>query len=132
MKNLLLLVVVAVLSSLATVFIHERMDKDEVPERIVIREQAPTPQYANLATPTNTVAPQSLTKISTAPTSFIKGASRATPAVVHIRALQGRRSNGQLFDDFWGRSNEVSSGSGVVISSDGYIVTKPIDGFSLN
>ncbi len=123
MKNLLLLVVVAVLSSLATVFIHERMDDDEVPERIVIREQAPTPQYANLATPTNTTAPQKSTKISTAPTSFIKGASKATPAVVHIRALQGKRSNGQFFDDFWGRSNEVSSGSGVVISSDGYVVT---------
>jgi len=126
MKNLLLLVVVAVLSSLATVFIHERMDNDE-PERIIVREQAPsspTPQYANLAASANTSAPKNLSKISTAPTSFIKGASKATPAVVHIRALQGRRTNGQFFDDFWGRtSNEVSSGSGVVISPDGYIVT---------
>lgn len=122
MKNLLLIVVVAVISSLATVFIHERLDNDE-PERIIVREQAPTPQYANLATPANTSAPQNQTKISTAPTDFIKGASKATPAVVHIRALQGKRSSGQLFDDFWGRSNEVSSGSGVIISSDGYVVT---------
>ncbi len=123
MKNLLLIVVVAVISSLATVLIHERMDNDEMPERIIVREQAPTPQYANLITPSTPNTPQKHTKMTTTPTDFIKGASKATPAVVHIRALQGKRSNGQFFDDFWGRSNELSSGSGVIISSDGYIVT---------
>jgi len=124
MKNLLLIVFVAVLSSLATVFIHERMDDDE-PTSIIVREQVPSamPQYANLVAPINTAAPKKANKISTAPTDFITGALKATPSVVHIRALQ-TGATGQLFDDFWGRSsNEISSGSGVIISPDGYIVT---------
>lgn len=51
--------------------------------------------------------------LSSAPTNFIEAAKIVTPAVVNIRALQGVGST------VWGRG----SGSGVIISPDGYIVT---------
>lgn len=55
---------------------------------------------------------------SSAPTNFITAAHVATPAVVNIRALQ--ESEGGLFR---GGSLTGSSGSGVITSPDGYIVT---------
>lgn len=54
--------------------------------------------------------------LSSAPTNFIKAAKKATPAVVYIRA-----SNGDGFQNMRGFNN--AAGSGVIISSDGYIAT---------
>lgn len=55
---------------------------------------------------------------SSAPTNFIAAAEIATPAVVNIRALL--ESGGGI----WGGSTLTgSSGSGVIMSPDGYIVT---------
>ncbi len=51
--------------------------------------------------------------LSSAPTNFIEAAKIVTPAVVNIKAMQGVGST------IWGRG----SGSGVIISPDGYIVT---------
>lgn len=82
----------------------------------------------------------------TAPASFVTAAEKSTPAVVHITAqeseamasqrLQQRRDQSRGFegfdffglDDFFGggRSQffrQKGSGSGVIISNDGYIVT---------
>ena len=52
--------------------------------------------------------------------NFVNAAARVTPAVVNIKSLSG----GGL-DDFWGgrRSVDASSGSGVIVTADGYIVT---------
>jgi len=107
MKNLLLIVIVAILSSLATVYIHERLDDDDSKPSIIVREQVPMQpaKYANFANTANT-SPKTGNRATAAPTDFIKGAARATPAVVHIRALQTRHST-PLFDDFWGRSREL-------------------------
>ena len=55
--------------------------------------------------------------LSSAPTDFTTAAEVATPAVVNIRALL-ESSNG-----IWGGSLTGSSGSGVIMSPDGYIVT---------
>lgn len=59
--------------------------------------------------------------------SFVEAARRATPSVVFIRGY-GERMAGDDFWSFWGlwlpRSQPVyTAGSGVVWSSDGYIVT---------
>ncbi len=65
---------------------------------------------------------------------FIFAAERVTPTVVHIRTYQDdlyRRNSrfGNLFDRWMGREGEdgyrppTGSGSGVIISSDGFIVT---------
>ena len=52
--------------------------------------------------------------------NFVNAAARVTPAVVNIRSLSG----GSL-SDLWGREErlDASSGSGVIVSADGYIVT---------
>ncbi len=55
---------------------------------------------------------------SSAPTHFTTSAEVATPAVVNIRALQ--ETDGGLWS---GGSLTGSSGSGVIVSPDGYIVT---------
>lgn len=59
--------------------------------------------------------------------SFTEAARKATPSVVFIRAF-GERTAGDDFWSFWGmwmpRTQQIySAGSGVVWSSDGYIVT---------
>lgn len=57
--------------------------------------------------------------LSSAPTNFISAAEAITPSVVNIKAL----TNGGA-DNFWNDGIVgASTGSGVIISSDGYIVT---------
>lgn len=60
---------------------------------------------------------------------FTEATKKATPAVVYIKTItQGKVQQGGMFDfwnfDFFGqRGPSTSSGSGVIISEDGYIVT---------
>ena len=53
--------------------------------------------------------------LSSSPTNFIAAAKKATPAVVNIKASKGG-------DYFW-ETLSASTGSGVIISPNGYIVT---------
>ena len=55
---------------------------------------------------------------SASPTNFIESAAIATPAVVNVRAVLVTGSS-----IFGGGSTSGSSGSGVILSPDGYIVT---------
>lgn len=62
--------------------------------------------------------------------SFVKASKDATPAVVFIKTLSNQRNYVDPFFDFWnnmdffGRRGPVaSSGSGVILTDDGYIVT---------
>lgn len=90
----------------------------------------------NNATPSNLASYNSL-PVNTS-TDFTRAASMVTPAVVHIKTttqpqqqtmLKFNNPFGNLFgDDFFGGSPyqmmpQQSSGSGVIISQDGYIVT---------
>ena len=88
----------------------------------------PVNQRLNVSTKTNAV-----------PFDFTTAAEKAMPVVVHIASFQGGRTAqgqqrnrnnpfGEFFgDDFFGNPNDPSlrqgSGSGVIISPDGYIVT---------
>lgn len=86
-------------------------------QQVIIRESAEA-RYASQQDLLNSIRPR--TFLSSSPTSFTDAASAITPAVVFIRSYQSA-SNG-----FLRRSRpEVSSstGSGVIISADGYIVT---------
>lgn len=71
-----------------------------------------------------------------APGEFTFAAEKATPAVVHIKTKMTRQVNRQMidpFEDFFGFGDfgnrrrqpetQEASGSGVIISSDGFIVT---------
>ncbi len=74
-------------------------------------------------------------KISSAGTvDFVQAAAAVSPAVVHIKTTYGNKSNdgGNTADDFFdffgggGRRSNVpreASGSGVILTNDGYIVT---------
>jgi Trypsin-like serine proteases, typically periplasmic, contain C-terminal PDZ domain len=55
--------------------------------------------------------------------NFETAANRVTPAVVHIRTVMGRGSFSVNPLDAYLNPNARSSGSGVIISDDGYIVT---------
>ena len=71
---------------------------------------------------------------STGDVDFTQAAAAVTPAVVYIRTTYNNQSSGrqdqlqQMFGDMFGqrmpqRQPQMASGSGVMISTDGYIVT---------
>ncbi len=69
-------------------------------------------------------------KILTESNSFIKASKDATPSVVFIKTLTNQRNYVDPFFDFWNntdffgkRGPVASSGSGVILTDDGYIVT---------
>ncbi|NJN77832.1 MAG: PDZ domain-containing protein [Saprospiraceae bacterium] len=123
MKNLGLIVLVAVISSLFSVVIYDFI-KDEPAEIITVRESAA--QYASLPKGTFTEyegKPIDKTIYYTAaPTNFTKAAALVTNSVVNIKATQGA-SRSSKNNGWGGLSPGASTGSGVIISSDGYIVT---------
>lgn len=65
-------------------------------------------------TPKEYVVPEGL--------NFLSAADKVTPGVVHVKTMYGDLSSNSAFDNFFGRQ-ERSSGSGVLISDDGFIVT---------
>lgn len=122
------LVLVGLLSSASTLagfkLLNSNSDKD------VIFKEAPSESLARF---TSTGAPAG------APGDFVYAAEATTPTVVHIKSTMTRSSRSSqgdipdIFRDFFGddfggggsrgpQSSEAS-GSGVVISADGYIVT---------
>jgi serine protease Do len=112
MKQYLAISISALLSAIIAIAIYRFFEK---PREVIIRETVPA-QYTNFD-------PMEVSKQRTfrasAPTDFINAAEVATPSVVNIKTIQ---SGGGF--DFWGSSTYgSSSGSGVIISKDGYIVT---------
>jgi serine protease Do len=59
-----------------------------------------------------------MAKFSLSPSEFVEAAAISTPTVVNIRIKQKSRGF-----HFWGNEIETSAGSGVIISTDGYIAT---------
>ena len=78
------------------------------------------PQLANYARPTVERPRAAVVSPAELYPNFVNAAARVTPAVVNIKSLSG----GGLAD-LWNRERRIdaSSGSGVIISADGYIVT---------
>ena len=116
MKSLFKFIVAGFLGGTLAFGAFKYFDKD-----IVVYENVP-PTYIHQASSTAPIFPF----------DFTEAANIATPAVVHIRAsneeynsYSNRRYN--PFDDFFSNPNRVrpqaGTGSGVIISSDGYIVT---------
>jgi len=104
--------VVSVLSALISVSVYKYFEQ---PQEVIIREQAPV-RYTNYSEDMLSGNRQR-TFISSSPTNFTKAAEVVTPGVVNIKAYSG----GNL--DWWSNNYGGSSGSGVIISPDGYIVT---------
>ncbi len=114
MKNIALIFSVSLLSSALSVFLYRYFEKPTI-----IYREAPSAMYTNYSDPTSEMLSGKIQRnfISSSPTDFISAAEAVTPAVVNIKASQSSDF------DFWGGTYGGSSGSGVIISEDGYIVT---------
>jgi serine protease Do len=106
----------AIAGGIAAVLIYTAIDQKE-PTYIV--QETPGMQYVNLP-PAGTIAP----------TNFIVAAETAVDAVVHVKTKAYMESSGNPFYDFFfGYRDDgeleprVGYGSGVILRSDGYIVT---------
>ncbi len=106
----------AIAGGIAAVVIYTAIDQKE-PTYIV--QETPGMQYVNLP-PAESVAP----------TNFIVAAESSVDAVVHVKTKAFRESSGNPFYDlFFGYRDDVEQkpvlgyGSGVILTSDGYIVT---------
>ena len=120
MKNIVQTILVAFFSALVAILIYRQFEE---PQQVIIREAAPavyTKKIEEQARPIEPIqpAPQQRSFIASSPTDFTQSAEKVTPAVVNIKAVDNRTIG------FWrGGAYSSSSGSGVIISRDGFIVT---------
>jgi serine protease Do len=114
MNNNLRIVAVALLSSIITVVLYRWIAP---PAKVVWDTPEGNAHYTGLVDKLLTPRSEG-TFIAAAPTSFTTSAEVTTPAVVNIKALL--EVGGGFFR---GGSMSGSSGSGVIMSPDGYIVT---------
>lgn len=113
MKKYLILAFTYLLSSASGALIFSLLSR---PKEVVVREEVP-PRYASQGLdPLDDSRPRSF--ISTSPTEFTSAAAAATPAVVNVKTIQRKGAF-----HFWGDGMSAATGSGVIISEDGYIVT---------
>lgn len=112
MKNIGLLLGCSFLSAIISIILYAQFVQ---PEQIVIREKV-QPTYASYRTNDAMAARQSRVFATSSPTNFTTAAESVRPAVVNIKAS----SSGEY--DIWGGYGG-STGSGVIISPDGLIVT---------
>lgn len=114
MKNYLLLAALCIGSSLLSVFVYSRW---VAPHQIVWSNPSGETRVAGLVDKLFENRSNAEFR-SSAPTDFIQSAEMATPAVVNIRALI------ETGNSIWGGGALTgSSGSGVVVAPEGYIVT---------
>lgn len=114
MKQYGVVAVSSILSAILAVFLYRIFEQ---PREILIRESQPAKYAAYSDDPLDSSRERLF--LSSAPTNFTAAAEAVTPAVVNIKTIQGGNF------DLWGSNNNLSSssGSGVIISPDGYIVT---------
>lgn len=107
-----------ILCSLLSALVAVGLYRWLVPQQQVIIRESSEARYASQQDLLNGIRPR--TFLSSSPTSFTEAASKITPAVVFIRSYQ---SSGNGFLRRARPEVSSSSGSGVIISADGYIVT---------
>ncbi|MBK7872203.1 MAG: Do family serine endopeptidase [Saprospiraceae bacterium] len=114
MKQYIVVALSSLLSAVLAVLIYRVFDE---PQQVVIREPS-SATYATLGYDPLSDVPLR-TFLSSAPTNFTASAESVTSSVVNIKTIQ----SGNGFD-FWGNNSYgSSSGSGVIVSPDGFVVT---------
>ena len=115
MKKIIPIVVSSFLSAVLAVFIYKSFEEPT----IIYTEGSPASAlYTNLEIADPFSGFNQRTFISSAPTDFTSSAGKVTPAVVNIKAVEDSNYK------WWGSgSYGASSGSGVIVSGDGFIVT---------
>ncbi len=110
MKKLFPFLLISLLSSFVAVYTYATFFAPQ--PQIITPTDKGTSKYTNFAE-----SSQKEKYIIAAPSDFVNAAEKVTAAVVHIKSISKSY-------DWWGSANYASSsGSGVIISKDGYIVT---------
>lgn len=114
MKNLGLIAITSFVSALLAIFVYRMVEE---PQKILIKETLPTKQV-DFNYPEETVKKVKYSSSTNAANpNFVDAAKAVTPTVVNIKATEKS-------DYFWSGGNYgASTGSGVIISRNGYIVT---------
>lgn len=122
--NTLKIIVIGFISGLAGAFVFFSYQQEKTS-----REQQQNQFQVTNYSPSETYRPNIVQPIESATTAeavdFSYAATKATPSVVYINSISQGRSYNQ-WDWFFGSAGpqtQVSSGSGVIFSADGYIVT---------
>ncbi len=119
MKKLLVLLVVSVIGGAISLGTYKTFLEQE--QKVVIESVNSQP----ILMPTNLSTTKSNSAISQG-IDFVEAAEKTVDAVVHVMNTTISRAPVTIQDLFFGRSSEraqIGSGSGVIISPDGYIVT---------
>ncbi len=115
MKKILPIALSSVCSAVLAVFMFIVFQQ---PKTVYIDKTDGSAIYANYGETEPIYGGIQRTFLSSSPTDFIAAAEKVTSAVVNIRAMESSSYG------WWGGSSHgASSGSGVIISTDGYIVT---------
>lgn len=112
MRNITAVILTSVLSSVLTIIAYNSFMGTTQKKEIVVKEFMPARQVHNLNE--RPYGEPNITNVS----EFTDAAFRARPAVVHIKS-SGDKGYNELFDLGGG----ASSGSGVILTEDGYILT---------
>lgn len=137
MKTTLKIIVVAFLSGVAGVYTGVNLVQRESPSKPAFQSVSyshpgaaeTTVAFTNRGSVKEEVPGDSADvspRISAPPVDFTEAARRATPSVVYINSISQGLSYSYwdwMFGESPGRQRQVSSGSGVIFTSDGYIVT---------
>ena len=119
MKKILSLVLVSVLGGTITLGAYKTFVEKE--QNVVVEQQQAQPMFIptnNTITKTNLAIEKGI--------SFTNAAEKTVNAVVHVKNVTINNSQPTLQDLFMGRvpqRKQLGTGSGVIISPDGYIVT---------
>ncbi len=118
MKKYLIVLISSLVSALLAILLYQQFLEE--PQKIVVRDIVPTSFTTNQSSQSDVfdVSPSRIMPLQE-PTSFVDAARLVTPAVVNIKTVQSTGS----FNFLRGGSVGTASGSGVILSTDGFIVT---------
>jgi len=118
MKKYLIVLISSLVSALLAILLYQQFLEE--PQKIVVRDIVPTSFTTNKSSQPDVfdVSPSRIVPLQD-PTSFVDAARLVTPAVVNIKTVQSTGS----FNFLRGGSVGTASGSGVILSTDGFIVT---------
>ena len=112
MKQYLVIAVSSLLSAVIAVAAYRYFE----PQKEVVIRETVSARYTNFD---QMDVSKQRNFLSSAPTNFIAASERVIPSVVNIKTIQG----GGGFELWGGAAVGSASGSGVLVSADGYIVT---------
>jgi len=111
MKNIIIPVLFSIVSSILTVTVYDFFRGGQHHAEVRYRDRIPAKFAGNInESPRNHPNTNNVNE-------FTDAALKSTPAVVHIKS-PGKDNNNELFD-----LGAMSSGSGVIVSEDGFIIT---------